>query len=87
VVPLQTSSIFAKGASHKNRNLAFMGSGAAGGAIIGGIAGGGKGALIGSAVGAAAGTGGAYASGKKEVGFSAEHRLTFRLTQPVIING
>ena len=82
-VPVQTSSIFAKGASHKNRNLVMIGGGTAAGALIGGLAAGPKGALIGSAIGAGAGTGGAYATGKKEVGFGAERRLTFRLTQPL----
>lgn len=38
-----------------NRNLKFIGGGAAGGAIIGGIAGGGKGAAIGAGVGAVGG--------------------------------
>lgn len=38
-----------------NRNLKFIGGGAAGGAIIGGIAGGGKGAAIGAGVGALGG--------------------------------
>jgi hypothetical protein len=80
-LPVQTSSIFAKGGSHEKRNLAMIGGGAGGGALIGGIAGGGKGALIGSLIGAGGGTGAAYATGKKEVGFSAERRLTFRLTQ------
>ena len=82
-VPLHTSSVFAMGGSHKKRNLALIGGGTGAGAVIGAIAGGGKGALIGSAVGAAAGTTGAYATGKKDVAFGAERRLTFRLTQPL----
>jgi hypothetical protein len=69
------------------RNLAFIGGGAGGGALIGALAGGGKGALIGSLVGAGAGTGAAYATGKKDVGFPAERRLTFRLTQPLTTKG
>jgi hypothetical protein len=32
-------------------------------------------------------TGAAYATGKKDVGFSAERRLTFRLTQPLPLQG
>src|SRR5213082_1641631 len=82
-VPLQTSSIFAKGSSHKTRNAAMIGGGAGAGALIGALAGGGKGALIGSAIGAGAGTGVAYGTGKKDVAFAAERRLTFRLTQPL----
>jgi hypothetical protein len=39
--------------------------------------------VIGSLVGAGAGTGAAYATGKKDVGFDVERRLTFRLTAPV----
>src|SRR5713226_9497803 len=78
-LPVQTSSIFVKGGSHEKRNLEMIGGGAGGGAL----AGGGKGALIGTAVGAAGGTGAAYATGKTDVGFAAERRLTFRLTQPL----
>jgi hypothetical protein len=80
---LQTSSIFVKGSSHEKRNLAMVGGGTGAGALIGGLAGGGKGALIGSAIGAAGGTGTAYATGRKDVGFSPEKRLTFRVTQPL----
>jgi hypothetical protein len=84
-LPIQTSSVFAKGGSHEKRNLAMIGGGAGAGALIGGIAGGGKGALIGTAVGAAGGTGAAYATGQKDVEFGAERRLTFRLTQPLAL--
>jgi hypothetical protein len=80
---VRTSSVSAKGSSHKKRNLALIGGGSGLGALVGGLAGGGKGALIGAGAGAAAGTTGAYATGKKDVGFSSERRLTFRLTQPI----
>ncbi|MGH9523827.1 MAG: hypothetical protein ACRD3E_14965 [Terriglobales bacterium] len=84
-VPVHSSTIFVMGGAHKKRNLTLIGGGAGVGALIGAIAGGGKGALIGSAVGAGAGTAGAYATGKKDVGFGAERRLTFRLTQPLTL--
>lgn len=84
-IPVQSSSVMVAGASHKKRNLAWIGGGAGGGALIGAIATGGTGALIGSAIGAAGGTTAAYATGKKEVGFGPERRLTFRLTRPATI--
>ncbi|MGZ4814114.1 MAG: hypothetical protein ACXVZV_01805, partial [Terriglobales bacterium] len=86
-IPIETSTLFAKGANHNKRNAALIGGGAGAGALIGGLAGGGKGALIGGVVGAGAGTGGAYATGKKDVAFGAERRLTFRLTQPLTTKG
>jgi len=86
-VPVQSSSLFAKGANHNKRNAALIGGGAGAGALIGGLAGGGKGALIGGLVGAGAGTGGAYATGKKDVAFGAERRLSFRLTQSLTTKG
>jgi hypothetical protein len=82
-VSVTTSSVIARGAAHTKRNVAFIGGSTAGGALIGGLAGGGKGALIGSAIGAGGGTTAAYATGKKDVGFGVERRLTFRLTQAV----
>jgi hypothetical protein len=86
-IPVATSSVIARGASHKKRNLAWIGGSTAGGALIGGLAGGGKGALIGSMVGAGGGTTAAYATGKKDVGFGVERRLTFRTTQPITVRG
>jgi hypothetical protein len=71
--------------SHKKRNLVLIGGGTGTGALIGGIASGGTGALIGSAVGAGGGTALAFGAGKKDVAFGAERRLTFKLTQPLVI--
>ena len=68
------------------RDAGFIGGGAGAGALIGGLAGGGKGAVIGGAAGAGAGTAGAAATGKKEVEFPAETRLSFRTRAPVTIN-
>jgi hypothetical protein len=82
-VPLITSNVVARGASHKKRNWGLIGGGTGGGALIGALAGGGKGALIGGGIGAAAGTTTALLTGKKDVTFGAERRLTFRLHRDV----
>jgi hypothetical protein len=84
-VRLTTSHIVARGASHKKRNFGWIGGGTGGGAIIGALAAGGKGALIGSGIGAVAGTTTAFVTGKKNVGFSAERRLTFRLNRDISV--
>jgi hypothetical protein len=84
-VAIRTSRITAKGASHKTRNLSWIGGGAGGGALLGGLMGGGKGALIGGAAGAGAGTATAAATGKHDVAFNVEHQLTFQLRQPIEI--
>jgi hypothetical protein len=68
------------------RDAGFIGGGAAGGAIIGALAGGGKGAAIGAAAGAGAGTAGAAATGKKNIEYPAETRLTFTTRTAVAIN-
>jgi hypothetical protein len=85
-VPLQTNSVFVSGGSYKKRNLAFIGGGAGGGTLLGALVGGGNGAAAGSAMGATGSTTAVYATGKKEVGFVAERRLGFRLTQPLNIS-
>jgi len=86
-LPLETSRVYAKGASHKKRNLAWIGGSTGAGALIGGIASGGTGALIGSAIGAGGGTAAAFGTGKKDVTFGAERRMAFKLAQPIVIKG
>jgi hypothetical protein len=84
-IPITTSFVSARGTGHARRNLALIGGGSGAGAVIGALAGGGKGAAIGAASGAAAGTAGAYATGRKDVEFGAEHELTFRTVREVVI--
>jgi hypothetical protein len=67
------------------RDAGFIGGGAAAGALIGGLAGGGKGAAIGAGAGAGAGTAGAAATGKKDIQYPAETRLTFTTQTAVAI--
>lgn len=68
------------------RDAEFIGGGAAGGAVIGALAGGGKGAAIGAAAGAGAGTAGAAATGKKDIEFPAETKLSFTTRAALTIN-
>jgi hypothetical protein len=73
------------GGDHKKRNWAWIGGGAAGGALVGALAGGGTGALIGGPVGAGAGTTVAFLTGKKDIKLRPETPLRFELADPVTI--
>jgi hypothetical protein len=83
---IDTNTIGETGKNHNKRNVAFIGGGAAGGALIGGLAGGGKGALIGSVIGAGAGTAGAAATGKKDISLRAETHLKFHLLRSITVS-
>jgi hypothetical protein len=82
---VRTSSAASSSKGKGKRTAAMVGGGAAGGAAIGAAAGGGKGAAIGALIGAAAGTGGAGLTGNRDITFSAETRLDFKLLEPVKI--
>lgn len=82
---VQTTTVGRSSGGHTKRNIALIGGGGAGGAIIGALAGGGKGALIGGPVGAGAGLGIAALTGKKHVRIPAESAMTFRLTEPLTV--
>jgi hypothetical protein len=71
---------------HKKRNLALIGGGAGGGALIGAVAAGGKGALIGGPIGAGVGTAAAFITGKKDIRLPPETPLTFTLAEPLTVN-
>src|SRR5689334_3429391 len=72
----------------KNRRTAEMvGGGAALGTLLGAVAGGGKGAAIGAVAGAAAGGTAQVLTRGKEVKVPAETLLTFRLEEPLRLQG
>jgi len=64
---------------HVKHNLAWIGGGSGGGALIGAAAAGGPGALIGAGAGAAAGTVGSVFTGKRQVSLPIETTLRFTL--------
>ena len=82
---IATSRWFRQAESTKKHDAAWVGGGAAAGAIIGAIAGGKKGAAIGAAAGGGAGTAKVIATRGKEVELAAESKLTFRLKEPVAV--
>ena len=73
------------GRSHKKRNSAWIGGGAAGGALLGALLGGKKGAAVGAVAGAGGGTATAYATGKKDIVLPAESVLRFSLREPLTV--
>jgi hypothetical protein len=85
VYEVSTTAVSRYGRNHKKNNWLWIGGGAGGGALIGALAGGAKGAAIGGPVGAGAGLAGAAITGKRDVKFNAETRLTFKLAQPLSI--
>jgi hypothetical protein len=69
--------------SHRNRNLAWIGGGAGGGALVAGLAAGGPWTLAGAGIGAGAGLTTAVITGRKQVTIPAETIIYFRLREPV----
>ena len=81
------SSTYASTEKGKGKRTAVVtGGGAAVGALIGGLAGGGKGAAIGAGLGAGGGLAASGATGGKNVEFTAESRITFKLQDAVTID-
>jgi hypothetical protein len=76
-----------EGLGKNKRTATMVGGGALLGTLIGAIAGGGKGAVIGAAVGAAGGAATQVLTKGKEVRVPAESQLTFKLDEPIMLQG
>jgi len=76
-----------EGIGANRRTATMVGGGAGLGTLLGAIAGGGRGAAIGAIAGAAAGAGAQVLTRGKEVNVPAETVLTFRLDQPLQLQG
>ncbi len=74
-----------KGAGHDGRDLAEVGLGTGGGALIGALAGGGKGFLIGGAIGATA-TVSHWLSKHRSAMLPAGTELVMELSRPIVMN-
>lgn len=84
-IPVQTSSVFVEGGTYKNRKLAYTGGGSGLNALMEALAESGNSSAGGSVVGNSDGSTAAYVNGKKEVGFAADRRMSFRLIEPLNI--
>ncbi len=82
---ITTSTYMRHGASHKKRDLAWIGGSSAGGALLGALLGGGKGAAIGAGVGAGGGTAAAYTTGKKNIVLPSESIISCELREPLTV--
>jgi hypothetical protein len=76
-----------EGIGMNRRTATMVGGGALLGTLVGAIAGGGKGAAVGAAVGAGAGAATQVLTRGQEVNVPAESELTFRLDQPIYLQG
>lgn len=82
---IRSTNVSRVSGSHKKRDLAMIGGGSGGGALIGAAAGGGVGALIGAGAGAAAGTVGTAITGKRQVKIPVETDVRFTLRSPLVL--
>ena len=78
---ISTNTISRVSGGHKKRNIAWIGGGGAGGAIIGAIAGGGKGAAIGAIIGGGAATGGVMTQRGQDIRLESGQQLRIRMNK------